>query len=309
MVLVAGGARRSRERAQNQFAHGAWCKRGCVTVPIDGALHHCSTIGNITTTNPRYSGRSGAHQLRVIRTGRGFGVGVATCISRSLCLSDDNGGTWRMHVPNITNQVSPTPLASQPITTAFRSPTATTAANNSGDAIHMGVDSAGASSGLWRSLIVARQRQVVGGYARKVSWASHDLLHSTVNHHHQHQLDKDPQNHGIRREEFCCSVKCGRRSDFCKSPKTTFPSPCYKPAPLRAPSVFWQPRICRRFPNEGKGRTTSWVFSQTRGNEWGVWCYLPGRWGYVEIKPLPIGLPHEEDRANFGTLSTMATAQ
>ena len=81
-----------------------------------------------------------------------------------------------MHLPNITNKVGPTSLASQPITTAFRIPVipvdATAAADataadaadghihahtpapsaSAPSALYMGVDSSGASSGLWRSV-------------------------------------------------------------------------------------------------------------------------------------------------------------
>ena len=50
--------------------------------------------------------------------------------------------TWRLHLPHLLNKIAPTELASQPITTAFRLD----------NGLFMGVDSKGASSGLWKSM-------------------------------------------------------------------------------------------------------------------------------------------------------------
>ena len=51
--------------------------------------------------------------------------------------------TWRLHLPHLLNKIAPTELASQPITTAFR---------GEDNGLFMGVDSKGASSGLWKSM-------------------------------------------------------------------------------------------------------------------------------------------------------------
>ena len=51
--------------------------------------------------------------------------------------------TWRLHLPHLLNKIAPTELASQPITTAFR---------GVDNGLFMGVDSKGASSGLWKSI-------------------------------------------------------------------------------------------------------------------------------------------------------------
>ena len=51
--------------------------------------------------------------------------------------------TWRLPLPHLLNKIAPTELASQPITTAFR---------GEDNGLFMGVDSKGASSGLWKSM-------------------------------------------------------------------------------------------------------------------------------------------------------------
>ena len=60
-----------------------------------------------------------------------------------VAVSEDSGATWNMHLPHLLNKIAPTELATQPITTAFR---------GKDGGLFMGVDSAGASSGLWKSL-------------------------------------------------------------------------------------------------------------------------------------------------------------
>ncbi len=58
-------------------------------------------------------------------------------------MSENSGATWKMHLPHLLNKIAPTELATQPITTAFR---------GKDGGLFMGVDSKGASSGLWKSM-------------------------------------------------------------------------------------------------------------------------------------------------------------
>ena len=60
-----------------------------------------------------------------------------------VAVSENSGATWKMHLPHLLNKIAPTELASQPITTAFR---------GKDGGLFMGVDSKGASSGLWKSM-------------------------------------------------------------------------------------------------------------------------------------------------------------
>ena len=58
-------------------------------------------------------------------------------------VSSDSGATWQLWLPNANiSSATPTPLASQPITTVLR---------DTAGSLYVGVDSAGASSGLWKS--------------------------------------------------------------------------------------------------------------------------------------------------------------
>ena len=48
------------------------------------------------------------------------GGGKNGALPFKVAVTTDSGGSWRLHVPTVTDEVGPTPLASQPITTAFR---------------------------------------------------------------------------------------------------------------------------------------------------------------------------------------------
>jgi hypothetical protein len=248
-----------------------------------------------------------------------------------VAVSDDSGGTWSMHVPNITNQVGPTALASQPITTAFRIPAGVVdrrhigSENSTGNdhnghtdvgkavlgyefdsALYMGVDSAGSSSGLWKSSDNGLSWQdthgrSVGRHTTYFTSPSSGTKASTI-------MAFGGKNSNIDGYmPFTSSIDGG--ATFVKGQKLPFPALATNQRPCVHRLNSGNLVFVGDFQTKGDGKQPA-GFSPKVGETSGVYAAISRDNGTSwKIRPLPIGLPHEEDRKNFGTLGYSTVRQ
>jgi hypothetical protein len=262
-----------------------------------------------------------------------------------VAVSDNSGGTWAIHVPNITNQVGPTALASQPITTAFRMPAgaedtsrtsseSSTGNDNNGrtaagkaapgsasdGGLYMGVDSAGSSSGLWKSLDNGASWEDTHG--RSVGrHTSYFTIPSSTNSTSSSTSSAKTSTPSMARimafggknsnidgyMPFTSSIDGG--ATFAKGQKLPFPALATNQRPCVHRLNSGNLVFVGDFQTKGAGAQPA-GFSPKVGDTSGVYAAISRDNGTSwKISPLPIGLPHEEDRKNFGTLGYSTVRQ
>ena len=213
-----------------------------------------------------------------------------------VAVSEDSGGSWKMHMPNITNKVLPTALASQPITTAFR---------DDDGRLYMGVDSEKASSGLWRSGDNGASWEDTHG--RTVG--RHTTFFTVPGNGSKRRImafgGKNSEIDGFM--PFTYSDTDG--SSFAAGAKLPFPALGSNQRPCVHRLLSGNVVFVADFQLKGSGLQPS-GFSPKVGESSGVYAALSKDDGKTwKIKALPVALPHETDLRNFGTLGYSTVRQ
>eukprot|EP01049_Picozoa_sp_SAG25_P007694 SAG25_NODE_644_length_6218_cov_5.273901_3_plen_525_part_00 len=235
------------------------------------------------------------------------GGGDNSKIPFKVAVSEDSGASWKLHLPNLTGSVSPTPLASQPITTAFR---------DAAGRLYMGVDSVKATSGLWRY--------------DNTSGLWSDTHGRTVGRHTTFWTKQVPSGgaHGAgsgHSSKLRVMAFGGKNSDidgympftfsdddgahFAKGDKLPFPALGGNQRPCVHRLASGNLVFVGDLQVKGSGKQPA-GFKPAVGESSGVYAALSTDDGLTwNIKPLPVALPHEVDLKNFGTLGYSTVRQ